>query len=245
MIVDVERRAALPAKVRAWDLPTRLFHWSLVFCIVSAWVSYRYSEALGDYMMRWHRWNGYAILVLVVFRVIWGFVGSSTSRWSMFVTWPWNAAAYGLDLLRGRDRHFLGHNPLGTYMIMGLLLIVVTQGGLGLFTVEHNDSGADGPLYRLVSEATYKSLSQWHRWVFYYVLLPFIALHITANSLYGLIKKDPLIRAMITGQKPTAHFEDAQEANIAGGVMLRALVALLCAIVIVFGGILLVGGRLL
>ena len=245
MNTNTSTAAHTPGRVRVWDIPTRLFHWSLVFCIASAWVSFRYSEVIGDNTMRWHRWNGYAILVLLVFRVIWGFAGSSTSRWTSFVRWPWAAAGYALDLLRGRSRHFLGHNPAGTYMVLGLLAVVAVQGGLGLFTVEHNDTGADGPLYLLVSEATYVKLSKWHTWVFYNVLLPLIALHIVANTLYAFVKKDPLIRAMVTGDKPAGTYEDENEAHIVRNVTLRALSCLFAALVFVFGGIALVGGRLL
>jgi cytochrome b len=163
---------------------------------------------------------------------------------SVGVSWPWTAIGYGVDLVRGRDRHFLGHNPLGTYMVLGLLTIVGVQAVLGLFTVEHNDSGAFGPLYRIVSETTYKQLSYWHIWAFYWVVLPLICLHITMNTLYGLIKKDPLIRAMVTGKKPAADYEDSHEAHIARDVLLRALASLVAAIAIVFGGIVLLGGKL-
>jgi cytochrome b len=231
--------------VGAWDIPTRLFHWTLVFCIGSAWVSFRYAEVFGDHLLKWHRWNGYAILVLLVWRLLWGFAGSSTSRFSAFVTWPWRAAGYGMDLLRGRDRHFLGHNPLGAYMILALLTVVSVQAGLGLFTVEHNDSGAYGPLYRIVSEATYKKLSHWHLWAFYWMLLPLIAAHITANVLYGVVKKDPLIRAMITGRKPAADYEDGKAVLIGEGVTRTALLCLFAAIIFVFGGITVLGGRIL
>lgn len=239
------QRSSTPVRtVGAWDLPTRLFHWSLVFCIISAWVSFRYAEAFGDHLLRWHRWNGYTVLVLLVWRLIWGFAGSSTSRFSAFVRWPWAALRYGLDLVSGRDRHFLGHNPLGTYMVLALLAVVGTQAGLGLFTVEHNDSGAYGPLYRLVTEATYKRLSHWHQWAFYWVLLPLIAAHITANILYGAIKKDPLIRAMATGRKPAGNYEDEAEVRLVDRPMLRALACLALAAAIVFGGIVVAGGRL-
>jgi cytochrome b len=244
MTATTSSRNDLAASVRVWDLPTRVFHWSLVLCLISAWVSYRYSEELGDYTMRWHRWNGYAILVLLVFRVIWGITGSSTSRWSAFVRWPWTVARYALDLVRGHDRHFLGHNPLGTYMVLALLAAVAIQSTLGLFIVEHNDSGAYGPLYVLVSEVTYKKLSRWHSWVFYWMIIPLIGLHIAANMAYGLIKKDPLIRAMVTGKKPAANYEDATEAVIARDVILRALRVLVASAALVFGGILLLGGKL-
>lgn len=231
--------------MRAWDLPTRLFHWLLVLLIASAWVSFRYAEVIGDFTLKWHRWNGYAVLVLIVFRVIWGFAGSSTSRFATFVHWPWAALGYLLDMMRGRSRHFLGHNPLGAYMALALLTLVALQGGLGLFAVEHNDSGAYGPLYRLVSEETYKSITSWHRKLFYYGLLALIPLHVAANILYGLVKKDPLIRAMITGTKPAASYADVDDAAaMQGSPMRRALVCVALAVAIVFGGILALGGRL-
>jgi cytochrome b len=228
--------------VRAWDLPTRLFHWTLVVLVACAWVSHHYSERLGDYTLKWHRWNGYAILVLIVFRLLWGFVGSSTSRFSRFVKWPWSAAGYGLDLLRGRDRHFLGHNPLGTYMILALLALLAVQGIFGLYTLEHNDTVA-GPLKRTVSEPWVKFFTHWHRWGYYYIL-GFIALHILANVGYQAVKKDPLITGMITGRKPAADYEDAREADLVARPMLRALICLAIAAAIVFGGIWLLGGNL-
>lgn len=231
--------------VRAWDLPTRLFHWTLVLLIISAYLSFRYAEVFSDHALRWHRWNGYAILVLLVFRVIWGFAGSSTSLFTAFLQWPWVAARYALDLVAGRNRHFLGHNPLGSWMIVALLGAVATQAGLGLFTVEHNDApDAYGPLYRIVAETTWQTLSKWHRWIFYWILLPLIGLHITANILYGVVKKDPLISAMVTGVKPAAAYEDMAEARIVERPLLRALLCLAAAAAIVFGGIVLVGGRL-
>ena len=240
------RHDGLPSgKTRAWDLPTRLFHWTLVALIISAWASFEYAERLGDFTLKWHRWNGYAILVLLVFRVLWGFVGSSTSRFSAFVRLPHVAIGYGLDLLRGRDRHFLGHNPLGTWMILALLTAVAGQAMLGLFTVEHNDSGAFGPLYRLVSEPTWKQLSKWHLLGLHWVILPLVGMHITANVLYGVVKKDPLIRAMITGTKPAGPYEDGPQAVIATRPLLRAFACLVAAVAIVFGTIAGVGGRLL
>ena len=195
-------------KVRAWDGPTRLFHWMLVALIADAWVSFEYSEKVSDFTMRWHRWNGYAILVLVVWRLLWGLFGSSTSRFANFVTWPWRAAGYGLDLLRGRDRHFLGHNPLGTYMILALLGLVALQGTLGLFTLEHNDTVA-GPLKRIASDDWVKFLSSWHRRGFN-VIMAFVTLHVIANLSYQFLMKDPLITGMITGRKPAANYEDEE-----------------------------------
>jgi cytochrome b len=229
--------------VGAWDLPTRVFHWTLVSLLISAYVSFRFSEAFGDNTLKWHRYNGYAVLVLLVWRLLWGFVGSSTSRWAAFVRWPWVAAGYAFDLLRGRDRHYLGHNPLGSWMILAVLAAVAAQATLGLFTVEHNDAYW-GPLYKLVSDAQQKVLTKWHTWSFYWVLLPLLAAHITANVLYGVVMKDPLIRAMVTGTKPVGAYEDQTEANIVASPLLRALACLLIAVALVFGTIVGLGGKL-
>ena len=96
-------------------------------------------------------------------------------------------------------------------MILALLGAVTAQAVLGLFTVEHNDITA-GPLYRLISEERQKVITGWHTWLFYWVILALVPIHILANLWYGLAKKEPLITAMITGKKPAAAYEDAPEA---------------------------------
>jgi cytochrome b len=232
-------------KVRAWDLPTRLFHWLLVLLIFVSWASWRYSEILADHTMKLHRWTGQVILVLVVWRLLWGIVGSSTSRFSAWLWWPWTAAGYGLRLLRGETPLYLSHNPLGSYMILALLGAVTAQAVMGLMTVEHNDVTA-GPLYRLLSEEGQKVVSHWHTWFFYWVLLALIPIHVLANLWYGLAKKEPLTTAMVTGKKPAADYLDAPEAEIVGRPMLRAFACLIVAAGLVFGVIYgLLGGKML
>ena len=105
---------AKQTRVRVWDVPTRVFHWLLVTLIACSWLSYEFNELVGDPELVWHRYNGYAILVLVIWRLLWGIVGSPASRFVNFITWPWNALRYGIDLVRQRERHYLGHNPLGS-----------------------------------------------------------------------------------------------------------------------------------
>jgi len=230
--------------VRAWDLPTRVFHWALVLLIVDAWASFHFAEAFGDNTMKWHRYNGYTILVLIIWRLLWGFVGSSTSRWSNFVRWPWVAVGHLIDTVRGQDRRFLGHNPLGTYMVLVLLAAVGLQAILGLMTVEHNDV-TWGPLYKLVAETTYKRISYFHVRLLNFLILPLVAAHVAANIFYGVVKKDPLIPAMITGRKPAGAYEDGTEAVIVARPMLRAVVCLVVATTIVFGTIAALGGKIL
>jgi cytochrome b len=242
---DAGQPARHVGKVRAWDLPTRLFHWLLVASVAFAWVSYQYSDKLNDPTFAYHRWNGHLLLVLVVWRLLWGFAGSSTSRFSAWLWWPWTAIGYGLRLLRGNTPLYLSHNPLGSYMILALLFVVTAQAVLGLMTVEHNDLTA-GPLYRLISEERQKVVSAWHAWVFYYVILPLAAVHIIANFWYGLVKKEPLISAMVTGRKPAETYEDSLEARIVAHPLRRALVCLLIAAAAVFGTIYgVLGGKVL
>jgi cytochrome b len=229
--------------VRAWDWPTRAFHWALVFGVVSAFASFRFADRIGDPMLVWHRWNGFALLVLVVFRLLWGVAGSSTARFRTFVTWPWTVLSYLRDLASGRGRRFLGHNPLGGWMVLTLLLGVAVQGGLGLFSLEHNELVA-GPLKRLVSHETSEAITKLHVQGFN-VILGLVAIHVSANVLYGLVKKEPLITAMITGNKPRESYEDQNEAEFPTRVGARAAACLCLAAIIVFGGITLLGGRIL
>jgi cytochrome b len=228
--------------VRVWDWPTRAFHWLLVFCMISAWASHKFAPALGDVTLKWHRWNGYAILVLLVFRLLWGVLGSSTSRFSHFIRGPFFTLRYALDFAGGKKRPFLGHNPLGTVMIVVLLVAVLVQGVLGLFTLEHNEIVA-GPLKRLISDETTELVSKWHLRGFN-ILLVFVAIHISANIAYALIAREPMIRAMVSGKKPALPYEDGIEAEIADNVSVRAVACFLIAIALVFGGITALGGRI-
>ena len=220
------------------NLPLVKAYLSLFF----AWASYEYSSDLKDNTLMWHRWNGIFILVLIVFRLIWGVVGSSTSRFSAFIKWPHFALFYALDMLKGKKRLFLGHNPLGTWMIIALVGAVVTQAIFGLFILDHNEIIA-GPLQSLISDNQAKYLGKLHRLGFKFILV-LIAIHVTANSLYGLVKKDPLIKAMITGSKPAAEYEDELEASIVPHVLRRAGVCLSAAFLIVLGGVWFAGGSL-
>ncbi|MFM9939811.1 MAG: cytochrome b/b6 domain-containing protein [Hyphomicrobiaceae bacterium] len=227
---------AAVATVVAWDLPTRLFHWLLVMLIVLAWVSRKW----GDEGLVWHKWNGYAILVLIVWRVIWGFTGSSTARFRSFFYWPWTAASYGLDFALRRPRHFLGHNPLGGSVVLLMLGIIALQGVLGLYSYDDHSSNAGGPLAGKVSDATWAAATKWHLFMFD-VILAVIALHVIANLLYLIWKGENLIKPMITGRKAQRDYEDQPQATIAR--VGHAVLALIAAVLLVFGGIMTLGGK--
>lgn len=223
------------ARVKAWDLPTRLFHWLLALLILSAYLTRKNSDDLA-----WHKWNGYAILILIVFRILWGFAGSSTSRFSSFLYGPWTSLRYAWDFLLRRPRRFLGHNPLGSLAVLAMLGLVAAQGVLGLFSYDDHDSIDGGPLSGRISESLVTTLTAWHIWLFYILLYVIIA-HIAANVLYILWKRENLVTPMITGRKRAAEFEDAPAARIAP--LWRALVCLALAAGIVLGGIVLAGGK--
>ncbi len=230
-------------RVAVWDLPTRLFHWTLVILIISSWISYEFAEDIGDETLVWHRANGLAILVLIVWRILWGIWGSSTSRFAGFVQPPAAIVSYARSLLNGHASRYLGHNPLGALMVLTLLAALATIGVFGLFATDDNDL-VGGPLYRLVSEQQNARAARLHDQLFNYLLLPLVALHVTVNALYTLVKREPLIQAMITGKKPAEPYADAQEAGIAARPGLRAMICLVAAAAIVLGGIAAAGGRL-
>lgn len=217
----------------AWDLPTRLAKWSLAALVGLAFLSRYY----GDAGLVWHQWNGLAILVVVTFRLLWGLVGGSTARFAGFLRGPATGLRYVAALLKGRPQHFLGHNPLGGWVVMALLGLVAAQGLTGLFTSD--DIIVYGPMTSVASDETIRSASVWHQRLYPY-LLALIALHVATNLAYSLFGRDNLIRAMITGTKPAARYDDRAPAT-PGGVG-RALACLLLAVLVVFGGIALAGG---
>jgi cytochrome b len=221
-------------EVLVWDLPTRLFKWSLVLLIVLAWVSNRY----GGGMPMWHKANGYAILVLIVFRILWGIVGGSTARFANFVSGPRATFDYIRGVSRSEHR-FLGHNPLGGWMVLTLLAIVGAQAILGLYSADQDRLIIEGPLAKTVSDAAVDRAAHLHRSIFN-LLVVLSCIHIAANLFYDSVKKTGLIKAMIVGRKRRATYVD--RAQNRPGRMWVAVLCLLAAIAIVFGSIVLMGG---
>ena len=221
--------------VQAWDVPTRLFHWLLAGLIVSAALTRHF----GGLELYWHKLNGYMILTLLVYRVMWGFVGGSTARFRAFVRWPSVGFEYGRDMLQGHHRKYLGHNPLGGWMVVMLLLVLFFQTVTGLFS--NDDALAEGPLVKLVSYDMSGYLTGLHHTGFKVILI-LTGIHVTVNLLYRFWMKDDLITPMVTGRKTCIQYEDEHRAQY--GSIYRALVCLGLAAGLVFGGIKIVGGAL-
>jgi cytochrome b len=171
-----------------WDLPVRLFHWLLAALIAFSWWS------VHNHHTDWHIWSGCAILTLLIFRLLWGFVGSSTARFGTFVRRPKHVVSY----LRGQWSG-IGHTPLGAISVVALFLAVAIQVGLGLIS-EDEDGLHTGPLYRLVSSDTSDTARDIHE-LWFNVILGLIVLHVAAIIFYRLRGKD-LTGPMITGRGP-------------------------------------------
>jgi len=179
--------------VKVWDLPTWLFHWTLAALMIVQWLTAEQSSTM-DY----HVWGGYAVLALVLFRLIWGFVGSETARFSDFVRGPGAALEYVRAMLRGETPHYLGHNPMGAWSIVALLILLLIQAVTGLFA--NDDILIEGPLYAWVSKGTSDWLTTVHKLNFNLLLLV-IAVHISAVLFYLLVKRENLIHPMLSGHK--------------------------------------------
>jgi len=180
--------------VRVWDVPVRIFHWLLVALIMTSWVT----SEIGDDAMTYHRWSGYSILTLVLFRLVWGFVGSRHARFAAFAYGPRSVLGYARELLQLSPPYYAGHNPLGGWSVILMLISVVLQATTGLFA--NDDAAAEGPLSRLVSASAASLLTTIHRYNFN-VLLALIAVHVAAVLFYLIVKRENLIVAMITGRK--------------------------------------------
>jgi cytochrome b len=187
-------------EIRVWDLPVRLFHWTLVVLMVVSYFTGRWG---GDWM-KFHFWSGYAILTLLIFRIAWGFVGSTTARFSSFVKGPTAAFGHLRELLGRHGPYDAGHNPMGGAMVVVLIFAVLVQAATGLFSADTDTGLVTGPLAGKLADATVDKVTAFHHyWV--NVLLALTALHVLAVLTYLVWKRHNLVGAMVTGSKPAEH----------------------------------------
>jgi cytochrome b len=182
------------ASVKVWDAPVRLFHWALVLLFVFMIVS---GNIKGDWL-QWHARAGYAILALLLFRILWGFAGSTYARFSSFLAGPSAALAFTRKLLARAPAHSAGHNPLGGWMVLALLLSLLAQVGTGMFA--NDDVLFEGPLAGLVSKDLSDRLTGWHHWNLK-LLFVLAAVHVLAVLYHAVFMQENLIGAMFTGVK--------------------------------------------
>jgi len=212
--------------VAVWDLPTRIFHWSLVLLVIGSFASGK----VGGNAMLWHGTFGLAILGLLSFRLVWGLIGSTYARFFTFIRGPGSIRAY----LRG-EWQGLGHNPVGALSVLAILSVLLFQACSGL--VANDDIAFNGPLYPLVS----KNYSDWmtglHRRSEILILL-LVAAHVSAIIYHLRAKNRDLVRPMVTGLTETA---DPHARPASGGGPLAFVTAVLVSLAVVWaasGGLL-------
>lgn len=175
-------------KIKVWDVPTRMFHWLTVVLLICLW----WTADAGE--MEWHQVCAYSFLVLIVFRLLWGFVGSDTAKFKDFVAGPKKVIGY---LREPSKEPVVGHNPMGGYMVLLMLFVLTLQLLTGLFATD--DIFTEGPLYAMVSSDTASFMTWLHKMNFNFIL-GCIALHLCAITIYA-IKGHKLVAAMISGKK--------------------------------------------
>ena len=180
-------------RVRVWDLPTRIFHWALALGVIALGVT----GTVGSFnVMAWHFRLGYAVLALLLFRVLWGLIGGRWSRFNAFIYSPRTV----IDYLKGKGKpaNAVGHSPIGAGSVFAMLGLLLAQVATGL--VSDDEVASAGPLTRFVSNATVSLASNYHANIGKWLLLGLVILHIAA-IVYYLQRKDNLVGAMLHGDK--------------------------------------------
>lgn len=209
--------------VRVWDLPTRLFHWALALAVAALFVSGK----IGGAAMPWHGRFGYTVASLLLFRLVWGFIGGHWSRFGAFLPRP--RAMLGAFKRRAESERVVGHNPLGALSVIAMLVFLAAQIGTGLFSEDKGEFA--GPLSAFVSNAAVKLATGYHKRVGQFVLIALVGLHVLAIGYYYFGKKDNLVRPMIRGDKELAF--EAPPSRDDAAARVKALVVLLTCVGIV------------
>lgn len=209
-------------KTLVWDLPTRLFHWLLVISIIG---QYATAEWL-DNAVQWHFYLGYFTLFLIVFRLMWGIFGTKYAQFNSFVKGPSAVFEYLTSLFKRNTPPAAGHNALGGWFVLIMLILVGAQAVSGLFLTD--DIFLDGPFRAMANEDTLAIMNTIHHWAFE-ILLYVIAMHILAMVFYTGYKKQKLVPAMLHGKK-----EGLSNEGIASSLLLRALIIAIVAAGIVY-----------
>jgi cytochrome b len=181
--------------VRVWDLPTRLFHWALAVALVAQVTTGK----IGGDALTWHMRIGYCIFALIVFRLVWGFVGGHWSRFTSFVYGPASVLRYLRNRHAAGDLFHVGHNPLGSASVFAMLAILIVQVATGL--VADDEIATVGPLNRFVSTSFGLSATAWHKGAGLAIILTLVVLHIAAVVFYRVRKRQDLIGPMFSGDK--------------------------------------------
>ncbi|NSL54527.1 cytochrome b/b6 domain-containing protein [Uliginosibacterium aquaticum] len=205
-------------RIKVWDLPLRLFHWSLLLCVAGAVISIEVADNID-----WHQRFGIAVLTLLVFRLLWGIVGGQHARFANFLRSPASILGY-VKRMKDEKGPAVGHNPLGALSVLGLLAVLLFQAGSGLFLSD--EIMFEGPLFKFVSGEIAGFLAEAHE-ANAGIIFTLIGLHLAAILFYRFVKRDNLITPMLTGSKEVPAETPVQDAN--GGSALLGLITLAVA----------------
>ena len=220
-----EDSGGLTSRRLVWDLPLRLFHWLFAGAVAACWITAK----VGFDWMQYHFYLGYLVIGLLIFRVIWGFIGPRHARFSSFLEKPSALQAYARQLFHRNSTPSVGHNPIGGLMVILMLLLAVVQVSTGLFSTDAVIW--TGPYYPLVKHSTASLLSSIHS-VNQNIILGAVGLHILAIIYYRAYKKQSLVSAMFTGYKPAALVSPQQA--ISSSQLLKAVVVCAVAACVVY-----------
>jgi cytochrome b len=206
--------------VRVWDLPTRVFHWLLALSVLAAYVT---GGERGTFFVI-HVGAGHLILLLLLFRLFWGFIGSPHSRFADFV-FSWRSiGSYVKDLARFRHRHFVGHNPLGGLMVLAMLMLLLATVGTGLSGAAARGYQAGSLLIAAMGRGS-RALGELHETLGNLVII-LAGIHVAAVFGHWLLARENLVRAMITGRKRIPPGTRVEERPLAGPARTGAVLAL-------------------
>ena len=183
-------------RVRLWDLPVRAVHWGLVLLMPALWWTAEHRQLFV------HERLGYLAMALLVFRLFWGLVGGSTARFAGFVKGPRAVFGYLRGLFAKGGEPTIGHNPVGGWSVVVLLVLLIGVIGTGLFA-DDTDALDPGPLNHLIQGDLSENMGHWHHLLFN-VLLGFIVLHLAAVLFYAVVKRENLVGPMLSGRREMA-----------------------------------------
>jgi cytochrome b len=199
------------AKVLVWDFPTRVFHWSLVILVLTSFFTGMGWSGLPS--ENWvHQWSGIFIMVLLFFRIVWGFVGGRHARFTDFIKGPSAVLRYAKGLVTGAHEQWRGHNPVGGLSVIAMLGLLTAQVGTGLFA--NDDSDFEAPLFELVGKDLSDTLTSFHYDIIIAIYVV-IAVHVSAIIFYRF-KGEHLVAAMLHGHKEVPDESAARDAETDG-----------------------------
>lgn len=212
-MADTSESGAPGKGAYVWDLPTRLFHWAFLGAVATS----LWTAEFGP--MDIHLISGHVVLALLIFRIVWGFAGGRHARFRHFVAGPARVVGYAKKLFSGGVAPHLGHNPMGGWSVVAMLLALLVQAGTGLFA--NDDILTEGPLAGTVTKSTSDFLTYIHH-LSSNAVYALIALHLMAVAFYW-IKGLGIVGAMITGRSTDIDTDDAPPQSEAEGSLTTAI----------------------